>query len=500
VARLSQGRLESLLPGLPVIAQMVRSHGPLSEQELAPLLWGLELDADPDTVKELELWSKILATLRPSAEPVAREVAKTALLLRGVPEANAELAIISVAGASSSPSHQSQPIRVRPTFVSLDALPPGQPVIVEITASGGPGWVRATSDALDLRTGQFGPEETRVIVYISSGVDGQVLYATIFLESASEIVQVDVTARWLAPPAALTMEKAIAAAQARGLDAEDVEAQIKQAAENAGQLAGLSDGTKRVLLAFRSGTCDVCGFAGVPTSCPNCDHVFEPQRKLSTTCVPCPSCKSQLRIPERANGARVRCPGCKTVFVIPNVQCPSCEWRFAIDDAGVVVGGLPLKVTCPKCSTPLKGPDPGQVRCPFCNTEFQVDERGNRWEIPGKETSQDPDHQADDEEGNDDQPEDDDLADDGEDEGDAEEEDDDSEGEDPYEEDTFDDEDFDEEDFDDDEESDEEDEFEDEEDDFDDEDFDEEDFDDDQESDEEDEFEDEDLDDEDVED
>lgn len=70
-------------------------------------------------------------------------------------------------------------------------------------------------------------------------------------------------------------------------------------------------------------------------------------------------------------------PGCGAVNRVRagRVACVACGWPFAVDAVGIVVGGRPLKGSCPRCARTTWVPSgAGRGRCEPCRRAFTFDE------------------------------------------------------------------------------------------------------------------------------
>ena len=199
---LSLDRLQQVLPSLRDVAEVVRRNGSLSHNDLRLLLSG---GTDEEwALTELQSWAKILALIRGLGDPHRCDLAVRALMLRGVPEAPALLAVNIVAPhaskqppvPTSSLQAVSLPIKVNREAIGFGDLKPGQQVRATLKVSGGPGQAFATSDLVSVEPAMFGPGETALTVRVSGGLDGQILFSTLVLDSGTQRVNVELTARW----------------------------------------------------------------------------------------------------------------------------------------------------------------------------------------------------------------------------------------------------------------------------------------------------------------
>jgi WD40 repeat protein len=189
---LPDARTEQLLPCLAALAEMVRDHGMPRARALRALLRGQALDEQTWALEELRRWALLLQEAA-QGEPDVAEAACHGLQLRGVPEASASLAVRAVVHTPK----QSGPIRVQPEVLDFGELRPGKGARGQVTAAGGPGAVRWSSDLLEAKPTSFGPFDTPVTVTLHPCQDGQLLWDELVFEGASETVTIPVTARWV---------------------------------------------------------------------------------------------------------------------------------------------------------------------------------------------------------------------------------------------------------------------------------------------------------------
>jgi len=185
-------RLELLLPTLRHLAEMVAKNSDLSREELNLLLMGVGLDEEW-ALDELERWVKILKAAREANDAGKREMAQRALMLRGIPEAAAMLAV-SIA-AEGKKEQLSQRLIVSVERLDLGLLSPGQGATVEFEVQGGPGRVFVESDYVRVEPQEFGTGVTRIRVEVKPMSVG-VLLTKLRLVTAGETVEVPLVAQW----------------------------------------------------------------------------------------------------------------------------------------------------------------------------------------------------------------------------------------------------------------------------------------------------------------
>ena len=189
-------RLELLLPTLRHLAEMVAKNSDLSREELNLLLMGVGLDEEW-ALDELERWVKILKAAREANDAGKREMAQRALMLRGIPEAAAMLAV-SIA-AEGKKEQLSQRLIVSVERLDLGVLSPGQGATVEFEVQGGPGRVFVESDYVRVEPQEFGTGVTRIRVEVKPMSVG-VLLTKLRLVTAGETVEVPLVAQWQDEP------------------------------------------------------------------------------------------------------------------------------------------------------------------------------------------------------------------------------------------------------------------------------------------------------------
>jgi len=200
---LSPDQLDLLLPVLRHVAEMVQKGADLNRDDLQLLLLPSGLDEEWAT-GELERWVKVLVAVRGVTDPRRRELAQRALMLRGIPEAAAMLAISIAAEAEREHPH-----RLTASVASLDLgmLSPGQAASAEFEVQGGPGQVVVDSDQVQVTPPQFGPGPTRIRVEVKPLAAG-VLWTTLRLVTAGETLELPVVAQWVedaSPPRDIEM-------------------------------------------------------------------------------------------------------------------------------------------------------------------------------------------------------------------------------------------------------------------------------------------------------
>lgn len=144
--------------------------------------------ADP----ELRRWTAILAAAREAGSSTGRDLGVRALTLRGIPQASARAAVTEAANNLQG----DQPIWVSSHTVAVGECPQDAIATTEIVVRGGPGTATPASDSITVEPTTFGPEETTLHIELEPAPAGSVTWNTIALESITDRVVLDVTARW----------------------------------------------------------------------------------------------------------------------------------------------------------------------------------------------------------------------------------------------------------------------------------------------------------------
>lgn len=207
-SRPSGEMVQRLTPLLGSLARLVISGSQLSKNELRTLLFGAGLESEPTAQEEMERWGQLLMALYQQPSEALRRATVEALLLRGLPEAPALLAVTTVIEGTSTtaPSQASQrPRRLKADVERLDfgTLSPGQTASAVIIVSGGPGHVVSESDQVQITPVQFGEQPTRIHVEAKPLSNG-LLWTTLKLITVEDTLEVPVIAQWQSlPPVAV---------------------------------------------------------------------------------------------------------------------------------------------------------------------------------------------------------------------------------------------------------------------------------------------------------
>lgn len=194
-APLASEQLQRLLPTLGHLAEMVKKAGKLDRESLRLLLIGSGLQEEC-AERELERWVDILVAARAASGPIKREIARRALMLRGIPEAPAALAVSVV--AEEERAEPPQPLRsLRASVASLDlgTLAPSQRGTAEFQVEGGPGQILAESDQVVVTPRDFGAGTTRVRVEVRPSQTNEVK-TKLRLVTARETLEIPLVAQW----------------------------------------------------------------------------------------------------------------------------------------------------------------------------------------------------------------------------------------------------------------------------------------------------------------
>ena len=182
----------------------------------------------------------------------------------------------------------------------------------------------------------FGPDETILTVTVKGGLDGQVLFGTLILESETENVKVDLTARWAMPPEVIDEAPVIIPPPVRSPTQSRPRPRRQP-------------------------------IRRIRVTCPDCDHQFSVREAGE---VQCPACEWDFEVDEDGDVVdgvpiEVTCPACDQAFKVREageVQCPACEWDFEVDEEWRCGGRRTHLDDMPKlCAGALRTPSP--ARC-----------------------------------------------------------------------------------------------------------------------------------------
>ncbi|MGI5292752.1 right-handed parallel beta-helix repeat-containing protein [Nonomuraea polychroma] len=197
---LPTGMVEVLQATLNHVAELVAEDIDLNDEDLSVLVLAVGLEAQKsEATAELRRWVDLLSRARQTTTPAARAIAKRALMVRGVAEGPARLAV-DVAAAAVTP-----PLSAIPTTVSMGELALGTGGTAELTVCGGPGTVVCPSSDLSVEPTTFGHGETVLRIQAAPATTERLLWETITLESTTERLLIEVTARWTAAVSEATL-------------------------------------------------------------------------------------------------------------------------------------------------------------------------------------------------------------------------------------------------------------------------------------------------------
>jgi parallel beta-helix repeat protein len=195
--------LERVTPVLGSLARLLARGLEPGEAEFRALLLGAGLVPEPVLLAELRRWTTLLAQAREEATELTLGAIVEALMLRGLPEASAALAVATVTAAVAGAEKRSQP-REAPALAtsvnSLDfgVLAPGQVAQGAIEVRGGPGRVVSENSQVRVRPQQFGADSTRLFIELEPLTSGLV-WSAINLVTPRETLEIPVLARWEEP-------------------------------------------------------------------------------------------------------------------------------------------------------------------------------------------------------------------------------------------------------------------------------------------------------------
>src|SRR5579871_2756409 len=174
---LSTDQIQQLLPALPQLAANIRDYGNPEPRDLQMLLLALDLD-QPWMLEELGRWARMLSQVRGETDAQMLAYVRGGLQLRGIPEANAILAVAYVSDPATTsqaeipsavvtgqnPERSPQPISASAEIVGFGVLQPGINARKTLIVEGGPGNARINSSRAEVSPNTFGPGRTELTV------------------------------------------------------------------------------------------------------------------------------------------------------------------------------------------------------------------------------------------------------------------------------------------------------------------------------------------------
>lgn len=201
---LSEEQRNRMLPLLGGIARMVAQHGEVTPADLELLLLGADMEGTPEIEQELLRWARILSRARGTDSLSSQQAVLEALMLRGIPEGPAKLAIAAVAGIPGGRAHGRDDIQTSITQLDFGLLSPGERAEQVFEVQGTDGRISTENDHIEVTPSEFGPEWTRIQVRVKP-VTGGMLYSTIQLSNVHETIEIPVIAQWELPQAAASV-------------------------------------------------------------------------------------------------------------------------------------------------------------------------------------------------------------------------------------------------------------------------------------------------------
>lgn len=216
VPRLPGDQVHQMLASLNWLAREIKMRGEPPPERLREVLNMVPL-REPWAFRELELWSRFLAHAHRYRDPGTRSAMREELMRRGVPEAQATLALMEAAAdeplggtipinnlppedttgrRSSAPTTPtpSAGLRCSPEVIGMGVLKPGGFAKATLRVEGGPGKVRVATNRIQVRPGRFGPEPTDIEVFVKGSRGNLLLLSSLVVETERERATVDVIA------------------------------------------------------------------------------------------------------------------------------------------------------------------------------------------------------------------------------------------------------------------------------------------------------------------
>ncbi len=187
-------KLDKLVPVLKHLAEMMQKSSNVDADSLELLLLGVGLEEEW-AVDEVMRWKRILSSVHGQTDASKREFAQRALILRGIQEAHAMLAV-SIVAEPEKPLASPISHRLGANIERLDfgVIPVGRAVNLEFVAQGGPGRIVVDSDQLEVTPLQFDSDPTRIRVELKPFV-GDTLWTNLKLIAGGETLEIPVLAQ-----------------------------------------------------------------------------------------------------------------------------------------------------------------------------------------------------------------------------------------------------------------------------------------------------------------
>jgi len=192
---LSDPIFDQLSPLLANLARLISANSPCSDTQLLTLLEAIDLENDDDTLVELRKWAALLKKSHQNSNADQRMATIEALQLRGLREAQVQLAVDMVCSAQSSPS-----LTVQPNRLEWNNLAAGESVETILKIEGGPGQLEAGSDHIILSSTNFPEMESEIKVTIHSLSPGSILNNFIKIINQKGSLEIPVIAEWKLEP------------------------------------------------------------------------------------------------------------------------------------------------------------------------------------------------------------------------------------------------------------------------------------------------------------
>ncbi len=202
---LSSDQIEQLTTLLGSLARLTARGTAVDDRQLQVLLTAADLEGDADALRELQRWARLLQNARDAPDEAMRRTIAEGLVLRGVAEAPALLAVATVAdGAAGTGTPSSPPagrLAASPASLDFGTLAAGESATLELEVEGGPGQVVVESDQATVEPMAFDAGRTPLLVEVRP-YGGKLLWTTIKLVTPADTLEVPVVAQWQAAPTA----------------------------------------------------------------------------------------------------------------------------------------------------------------------------------------------------------------------------------------------------------------------------------------------------------
>jgi len=194
VSKLSGKQLEGLLGLLPEMSARIKSNQKFSSKSFEILLMSMDLEVNDVNLHELQKWLELLQLAK--QDPTSEEDVISALKLRGIPEANAVLAVKEVVEATET-KVDAKNIKLSTQHIDFGEVLSGKSVTKEIEILSGSGIIKNENDFIQISSTEF-KKGDKIKITAQGGQKGQILFDNkILFQNQYESVALGVSIQWV---------------------------------------------------------------------------------------------------------------------------------------------------------------------------------------------------------------------------------------------------------------------------------------------------------------